>query len=226
MSRWKETPPRAWGRRTTARQKLKHLGNTPTCVGKTEHRAGKIRWQWKHPHVRGEDNGGGWGDAVGAETPPRAWGRLMSIPNPYGVDRNTPTCVGKTFIMITSLRLDWKHPHVRGEDETGQRPCPDMTETPPRAWGRLHHDSRRDCMNRNTPTCVGKTASFHRRRTTSRETPPRAWGRLCPMMFRVFCCETPPRAWGRHDGHRSGRRRRRNTPTCVGKTQNLMHQRR
>ena len=233
-----ETPPRAWGRRTTARQKLKHLGNTPTCVGKTEHRAGKIRWQWKHPHVRGEDNGGGWGDAVGAETPPRAWGRLMSIPNPDGVDRNTPTCVGKTFIMITSLRLDWKHPHVRGEDETGQRPCPDMTETPPRAWGRLHHDSRRDCMNRNTPTCVGKTMPDDVQGVLLRNTPtcvgktrwPSKWAETAKKHPHVrgedtkshasttMSAETPPRAWGRLKVLPKYCRFFRNTPTCVGKT--------
>ena len=172
-----ETPPRAWGRRTTARQKLKHLGNTPTCVGKTEHRAGKIRWQWKHPHVRGEDNGGGWGDAVGAETPPRAWGRLHHDSRRDCMNRNTPTCVGKTMpddvqgvllrntptcVGKTRWPSKWaetakKHPHVRGEDTKSHASTTMSAETPPRAWGRLKVLPKYCRFFRNTPTCVGKT---------------------------------------------------------------------
>ena len=51
-----------------------------------------------------------------AETPPRAWGRLV---RPAGKDQhggNTPTCVGKTGLLLEVQRLREKHPHVRGED--------------------------------------------------------------------------------------------------------------
>ena len=37
----------------------------------------------------------------------------------YGVpqdERNTPTCVGKTYRMGWVHEEIWKHPHVRGED--------------------------------------------------------------------------------------------------------------
>ena len=30
--------------------------------------------------------------------------------------RNTPTCVGKTKYLTPLQLLNWKHPHVRGED--------------------------------------------------------------------------------------------------------------
>ena len=33
---WQETPPRAWGRPGRLEAHPQELGNTPTCVGKTE----------------------------------------------------------------------------------------------------------------------------------------------------------------------------------------------
>ena len=50
-----ETPPRAWGRPNDAEPIVRKLGNTPTCVGKTQ-RIRRFRgFPQKHPHVRGED---------------------------------------------------------------------------------------------------------------------------------------------------------------------------
>ena len=50
-----ETPPRAWGRHASGLQKPAGVGNTPTCVGKTEADRGPNPQSEKHPHVRGED---------------------------------------------------------------------------------------------------------------------------------------------------------------------------
>ena len=33
------------------------------------------------------------------------------------MQRNTPTCVGKTVSDAELAELLWKHPHVRGEDK-------------------------------------------------------------------------------------------------------------
>ena len=71
--------------------------------------------------------------------------------------RNTPTCVGKTFPISNLSRLQEKHPHVRGEDVLATRRIPRPIETPPRAWGRLGEAASQTAGNRNTPTCVGKT---------------------------------------------------------------------
>ena len=57
----------------------------------------------------------------------------------YGVpqdERNTPTCVGKTYRMGWVHEEIWKHPHVRGEDPVGEQEKNNVWETPPRAWGR------------------------------------------------------------------------------------------
>ena len=52
-----------------------------------------------------------------------------------------------------------KHPHGRGEDTSRWPPLAYGTETPPRAWGRPFMPKILQCLKRNTPTGVGKTAS-------------------------------------------------------------------
>ena len=50
-----ETPPRAWGRHSEERESYLAVRNTPTCMGKTEHKRPVLAATWKHPHVHGED---------------------------------------------------------------------------------------------------------------------------------------------------------------------------
>ena len=91
-----ETPPRAWGRHSQHSAGIPPPGNTPTCVGKTLLESGHRTALWKHPHVRGEDATVHTTAAIGHETPPRAWGRLLHDHDRGYVSGNTPTCVGKT----------------------------------------------------------------------------------------------------------------------------------
>ena len=97
-------------------ERVSLYGNTPTGVGKTiEYHmdAASIR---KHPHGRGEDPSRHWRDGLTAETPPRAWGRLLNGNNISGPEGNTPTGVGKTFTSFFVYGGARKHPHGRGED--------------------------------------------------------------------------------------------------------------
>ncbi len=113
---YKETPPRAWGRRSDQYLARRLHGNTPTGVGKTwpPHPHGHL-W-WKHPHGRGEDSAASACSAISAETPPRAWGRHNSGNEHIAYLGNTPTGVGKTpASRLPDAGLE-KHPHGRGED--------------------------------------------------------------------------------------------------------------
>ena len=135
-----------------------------------------------------------------AETPPHAWGRLFPF-FPFGpYDRNTPTCVGKTFIGNPL----W----VCG------------IETPPHAWGRLREHLHVALGLGNTPTCVGKTVLaliF----PVSLVKHPHMRGEDCsPCRARPRSAETPPHAWGRPCLGKIDAIRNGNTPTCVGKTLN------
>ncbi len=152
-----ETPPRAWGRRFGQLSAMHQSRNTPTCVGKTASRVNRNVPRWKHPHVRGEDTLSPLVSYWLAETPPRAWGRLTLQGSRTNEERNTPTCVGKTFRLARKNTWSWKHPHVRGEDTDRRGWSRPPSETPPRAWGRrMPEQTSRDAV-RNTPTCVGKT---------------------------------------------------------------------
>ena len=51
------------------------VGNTPTCVGKTQQKDAEDVIVEKHPHVRGEDSSVSDDELAELETPPRAWGR-------------------------------------------------------------------------------------------------------------------------------------------------------
>ena len=158
-----ETPPRAWGRPPGQHLHRPGQGNTPTCVGKTTDAPACAPRLQKHPHVRGEDSGQPTNQAVGRETPPRAWGRRCRPTQPARPSRNTPTCVGKTQRPTRHGNQRQKHPHVRGEDGAPQIHDGRLLETPPRAWGRRDFSEEALAKGRNTPTCVGKTCAAGQR---------------------------------------------------------------
>ena len=76
---WRETPPRAWGRRGTIWASGRYGRNTPTSVGKTQTLFDARNLPEKHPHERGEDRFHVMQEFLMKETPPRAWGRLNCL---------------------------------------------------------------------------------------------------------------------------------------------------
>ena len=193
------------------------------CVGKTfcvYHRANQL---WKHPHVCGEDTCWRIRRTGAAETPPRAWGRRLRRIRHRHVNRNTPTCVGKTGKLTPGFGLSRKHPHVRGEDDFFAAGSCKSQETPPRAWGRQLAAQSDRRVNGNTPTCVGKTQR-NVYRTGGKRKHPHVRGEDPPWTAPGYQpAETPPRAWGRHSGYVMAWVDPGNTPTCVGKTENVGH---
>ena len=173
------SPPRAWGRRGSARRCTGRPRFTPTCVGTTmrprsacQTSSGSPPRAWGrrsascpcpsstpvHPHVRGDDRDRRQVVTSRRGSPPRAWGRP-------GLHVSTHCAVQV-------------HPHVRGDDELQAVPsvfCLRFTPTcvgttlgrlfllgkrrgsPPRAWGRLAPGRKFDPGPGFTPTCVGTT---------------------------------------------------------------------
>ena len=173
-----ETPPRTWGRRDrpdlwgSSHQKHPHargedlivrhglaapVRNTPTHVGKTACQRLRRQPYQKHPHARGEDGFPEVLRDLGAETPPRTWGRRGARPRRHPCRGNTPTHVGKTDTAPPQRAQARKHPHARGEDSYWMGAYFPHLETPPRTWGRLHKAGNFPRRVRNTPTHVGKT---------------------------------------------------------------------
>ena len=213
-----ETPPRAWGRQAQNGYYRERDGNTPTCVGKTVLPFLNIECPKKHPHVRGEDQGYVEPVNGGIETPPRAWGRQAVRDRLAPLGRNTPTCVGKTRLSQGLSSGMEKHPHVRGEDLNTTRNVSRWKETPPRAWGRQEFIKEDEMSNRNTPTCVGKTGTWHQKTRKGRKHPHVRGEDRGAGNYNLTILETPPRAWGRLHHPLTPSSTTRNTPTCVGKT--------
>ncbi len=81
----------------------------------------------------------------------------MSVFCRYKQDGNTPTGVGKTRQLFPATQQARKHPHGRGEDLPSRALCHCLDETPPRAWGRRIRIRKKERLDGNTPTGVGKT---------------------------------------------------------------------
>ena len=213
-----ETPPRAWGRRRTRCAMPMRPRNTPTGVGKTGRGRAPSVGAAKHPHGRGEDPSRRGILRAVRETPPRAWGRRRKEGAAMQRLGNTPTGVGKTDDGPDITTATEKHPHGRGEDWPYHDYLRPPSETPPRAWGRPALKAQRHAGEGNTPTGVGKTLSADRAARRDRKHP-HGRGEDSPVTLIHICtAETPPRAWGRQCLPCRINRRRRNTPTGVGKT--------
>ena len=91
-----------------------------------------------------------------------------------------------------------KHPHLRGENESGGLGVLYLVETSPPAWGKPSALKFHGLCRGNIPTCVGKTARKPRGVSIHWETSPPAWGKPSKRLVPGFP--------------------RRNIPTCVGKT--------
>ena len=106
-------------------------------------------------------------------------------------------------------------------DETDACSIGQAEETPPHEWGRLLSISSFPLVLGNTPTCVGKTREA-RLRDTSIWKHPHMRGEDCLLRAAsAIARETPPHAWGRQESFQAIRYGIRNTPTCVGKTENV-----
>ena len=115
----------------------------------------------------------------------------------------------------------WKHPHGCGEDKTKGAKMDIKRETPPRVWGRSARRWHRAFQPGNTPTGVGKIDRSSGERILHRKHPHGCGedagkaddGRPHP--------ETPPRVWGRFMKCRKIRHFFGNTPTGVGKIEQV-----
>ena len=129
--------------------------------------------------------------------------------------------MGKTVCSVSDRLRFQKHPHGRGEDGSWMANSRSPKETPPRAWGRHQATDNHQSIDGNTPTGVGKTHGIHGIHTSIEKHP---HGRGEDFVIAAFCAgvkETPPRAWGRPRTGTSQYGDWRNTPTGVGKTQQI-----
>ena len=193
-------------------------GNIPTCVGKTKQKVQGQTGFEKHPHLRGENPRQCSRERRTLETSPPAWGKQR----PHGLQElgagNIPTCVGKTSSTGRARSSRRKHPHLRGEN--GGKPNFDAPgiETSPPAWGKLDFLTSSCSIAGNIPTCVGKTDPEDEDEDEERKHPHLRGENNELAALALAEAETSPPAWGKPGNALRINLRRRNIPTCVGKT--------
>ena len=214
----RETPPRAWGRRSQPAEAVLCGRNTPTGVGTTAAGVGQRGANGKHPHGRGDDVVAEAGQRGEPETPPRAWGRRLQRFDIDGHRRNTPTGVGTTLPGGAARPFRRKHPHGRGDDGALSLCDGSAEETPPRAWGRPLPALGPPSPPGNTPTGVGTTSPSRLISLLVGKHPHGRGDDHQPSAQLVSQGETPPRAWGRRGRQQVEALQAGNTPTGVGTT--------
>ncbi len=150
------TPPRVWGRVSFWPFLCPGFRDTPTCVGKSNAFHLSLQFYEGHPHVCGEEIPIQPTLTQALGTPPRVWGRGFGCIIYCIFDRDTPTCVGKSYRLFQLSSVVWGHPHVCGEEPDKAYQNWLFAGTPPRVWGRVTFMMSISIIFRDTPTCVGK----------------------------------------------------------------------
>ncbi len=171
-----------------------------------------------HPHASGEDS---WCSVYSSPltgSPPREWGRPVAAAVTDACARFTPTRVGKTSGPRVRPPPHAVHPHASGEDLPAGPATHHAVGSPPREWGRLSGPPACCRASRFTPTRVGKTP-WGSPAAPAPPVHPHASGEDDTAARRLSGGGgSPPREWGRRGGRGEPLRRRRFTPTRVGKT--------
>ena len=139
-----------------------------------------------------------------------------SLTNPCS--QSIPTCVGKTALQRVLCSRPAEHPHVRGENLKRREHRGKRRGTSPRAWGKQHLARRESAESRNIPTCVGKTLLPTLAVYLCPEHPHVRGENISSSASLTCSSGTSPRAWGKQKSNEGNNRRKRNIPTCVGKT--------
>ena len=110
------SPPRVWGKPYLTKKCRLCPRFTPTRVGKTFRRTARRSARSVHPHACGENDTGKNPLDVLPGSPPRVWGKHMTIYRAPDRTRFTPTRVGKTCQRGDAGNLRAVHPHACGEN--------------------------------------------------------------------------------------------------------------
>ena len=168
--------------------------------------------------MRGENGRGKVLEISGPGTSPHAWGKQVLTVRRIKGTRNIPTCVGKTTNRSLKYQDKMEHPHMRGENPALGSLTTAPVGTSPHAWGKLGLGPSRTPCGRNIPTCVGKTSAGGGHRGDLTEHPHMRGENGRRKREEGGAPGTSPHAWGKLSRFTGRSRRRRNIPTCVGKT--------
>ena len=149
-------------------------------------------------------------------SPPRVWGQSNGYCRRWGWRRFTPTCVGTMLHTLVGPAGHPVHPHVCGDNHTGNPPLLPTSGSPPRVWGQLLIFLRPGCSRTVHPHVCGDNGAKLLCFKSATGSPPRVWGQWAITVRMTIACGSPPRVWGQWSGVLRTASRSRFTPTCVG----------
>ena len=91
------SPPHVWGKQSIPTGSRITFRITPTCVGKAALAKDIYDVQEDHPHMCGESWMGPYDIQIYIGSPPHVWGKPDVGGQKFGLNRITPTCVGKAL---------------------------------------------------------------------------------------------------------------------------------
>ena len=152
-------------------------------------------------------------------TSPRVWGKGKELSEAVGIGRNIPTGVGKSRPGACGPRPVAEHPHGCGEKSSRTPTRRTRRGTSPRVWGEAYMVDAKTRGERNIPTGVGRSRSARPPRRARAEHPHGRGEKAGLNCQARIDYGTSPRAWGEGAAQDRRRRRGRNIPTGVGRSQ-------
>ena len=133
-----------------------------------------------------------------------------------GVSRLTPTCVG-TMIQVPIIeRVEWAHPHMRGDNLPLVPRASMRAGSPPHAWGQYLSVRLFRLLDGLTPTCVGTIVCLLIASEQDWAHPHMRGDNLPKEEQDEIIKGSPPHAWGQSAGRIYAPLVSGLTPTCVG----------
>ena len=151
-------------------------------------------------------------------SPPHVWGIHILFFILFNHPRITPTCVGNTFLGLTSCACIKDHPHMCGEYLPRLAAFSYISGSPPHVWGIQKHISILVISLGITPTCVGNTQA-HSMAFHDDQDHPHMCGEYWRWRKYIWGgLGSPPHVWGIPRYISARFKSNRITPTCVGNT--------
>ena len=191
------SPPRVWGQLPGGLSRHGHGRFTPTRVGTTSQRPGRLQGHAVHPHACGDNRICGSKSLMDSGSPPRVWGQLHHIADGDCHHGSPPRVWGQL------------HHIADGDCHHG---------SPPRVWGQQERAGRAVLTQRFTPTRVGTTDTVTAPLAAEPVHPHACGDNRLSNPLPMLVAGSPPRVWGQLDSNGHEIAHGRFTPTRVGTT--------
>ncbi len=197
------------------------MGNIPAYAGRTGNSPLFTISSRKHPRIRGENACSSIFEFAYWETSPHTRGEPDASGYSDDLERNIPAYAGRTGIFFSVTGSVWKHPRIRGENESLMSWNYPDGETSPHTRGELVFLHVIKNHLRNIPAYAGRTVDWYLLRKLPWKHPRIRGENQGNRIVRFILIETSPHTRGEHGKDISYFLPHRNIPAYAGRTENF-----